>query len=160
MKRWIGGVVAAGLLTGAPGVAAQGVTVAGGASGYDLSGTGTSWVASVRVDGALVPTLRWQAGVAAFRYEAQSDKQVTLILPEAGVEWHPPLGLLPLYLGAGAGYDFESGGFEDEFTLHAALGLEMGVAPGVALRPELRVRAVDPWVGTMADFTLGVRFGR
>ena len=34
-------------------------------------------------------------------------------------------------------------------------------APGpLSLRPEIRVRAVDPWVGTVADFALGVRRGR
>lgn len=157
--RWSVAVVCA-LGLGAGSASAQSLTVAGGASSYDLSGTGTSWVASARVDGALAPTLRWQAGVALFRYEAQFDRDVTLVLPEAGLEWHPPVPGLPLYLGAGVGYDFESGGFEDEATLYGALGLDLSVAPGLSLRPEVRVRAVDPWVGTMGDFTLGLRFGR
>lgn len=144
---------------GAGAVAGQSVTLAAGASTYDLSGTGTSWVASARVDGDLAPTLRWQAGVGLFRYESQSDRQVTLVMPEAGVEWHPPLGVVPLYLGAGAGFAAQSAGQEDDPTLYAALGLDVPVAPSATLRPELRLRAVDPWVGVLADFSLGVRFG-
>lgn len=144
---------------GAADADAQSLTLAAGASAYDLSGTGTSWVVSARVDGALVPTLRWQAGAALFRYESQADRNVTLFMPEAGVEWHPPLGVVPLYLGAGAGFAAQSAGQEDDPTLYAALGLDVPVAPSATLRPELRLRAVDPWVGVLADFSLGVRFG-
>ncbi|MEQ9398798.1 MAG: hypothetical protein RJQ04_06475 [Longimicrobiales bacterium] len=158
MAMAVGLLAAAG--PGAGAVAAQSVTLAAGASSYDLAGTGTSWVASARVDGALAPTLRWQAGVGLFRYGSQADRKVTLIMPEAGVEWHPPLPMVPLYLGAGVGYAAQSAGQEDDPTLYAALGLDARVAPMISLRPELRVRAVDPWVGTLADFSLGVRFGR
>lgn len=134
---------------------AQGVTLGVGASSYDLSGTGTSPVVSVRYDAPVAQRVHWQAGVGFFRYGSQGGRNVEILMPEGGVELHALS--FPLYLGAGVGYTFESDGFEDEPTLYGALGLDLTIAERWALRPELRVRAVDPWVGTMADFTVGVR---
>lgn len=146
------------LTAGAGGLAGQSFTVAAGVSTYDLSGTGTEAVGSLRVDGPVAAGLRWQAGLGFFRYEAQFGDDRTLFLPEAGLEWHPPVGGLPLYLGAGVGANLERGPGDNDATLYGAVGLDLGTGD-FSLRPEVRVRAVDPWVGTMADFTLGLRFG-
>ena len=160
--RWVvevvmvAGVGLAGAL-GPSAASAQAISVGGGASSYDLSGTGTSWVAAARFDGPVWAGLRWQAGLSVFRYETQSGEDVTLGLPEAGVEWHLPLARVPLYVGAGAGYSLESGDADDAPTLYGAVGLDLELARGWGVRPEVRVRIVDPWVGTMGDFTLAVR---
>lgn len=139
-------------------MAAQSFTIAAGVSSYDLSGTGSEAVGSLRLDGPVATGLRWQAGLGLFQYEPQFGDESTLFLPEAGLEWHPPLGRVPLYIGAGVGANLETGPGENEPTLYGAIGLDLGAGASATLRPELRVRAVDPWVGTMADVTLGLRF--
>ena len=66
-------------------------------------------------------------------------------------------GKIPLIVGAGAGHTIGvRGNPTDELTLYAATGLEIEDRAGWAVRPELRLRAVKPWAGTIADFTLGV----
>lgn len=150
--------VAALMLALAPaaGEAQTGIGFAGGITNYDLSGTGNEAVLAVRVDRWLAASVRVEAGLGYFRYQDQANESSTMLLPELGVFVHPPLGPLPLYLGVGAGgFLAVSGTEESEATLFAAAGVEIPIAEGWFLRPEMRVRAVDPWTGVMADFTLG-----
>lgn len=133
------------------------VSVHAGAASYDLAGVGTSGIAAVRVEHRLAPRIDLQAGTGFFWYGTQGDQQVSMLLPEAGLLARPFAGL-PLLLGVGAGHTLElKGNLDDVFTLYGAVGLELEDEAGWAVRPELRVRAVDPWAGTIADFTLGVR---
>ena len=69
------------------------------------------------------------------------------------------MGLVgPFALGLGAGWAI---GLEDrtgdDLTVWAALGADFPLGADWSIRPEVRVRSVDPWVGTIADFALGVR---
>jgi hypothetical protein len=80
-----------------------------------------------------------------------------MLLPEMGLLARVPVGI-PLLFGVGVGHTLGvKGDPDDDATLYTALGLELEDRSGWAVRPELRVRAVDPWTGTIADFTIGVR---
>lgn len=100
-------------------------------------------------------TLSVEAGLGWFQDGQKGQGAVDLLLPEAGLR----VGLGgPFELGLGAGWAI---GLEDrsgdDLTLWASLSADVGIGADWALRPELRVRSVDPWVGTIADFALGIR---
>ena len=146
----------------APGAFAQadpGVTLLGGVSSYDLSGTGTTWVAGVEGDVSPLRHLGVAPAVLLFRYETQGGDNASFLFPELTVRFQVPVDRFRPYLGAGLGAGLAVEGPEqDDLTLHAALGTFVRLAPSWALRPEFRVRSVDPWTGTTGDFTLGVTY--
>ncbi len=142
-------------------VAAQGgLTLSAGPASWDLSGTGTGTTVALRYDRAFAHPrsfgpVSFEVGVGWFQDGQKGQGAVDLLLPEGGVR----VGLAgPLDLGVGAGWAI---GMEDRSgddpTLWAALGANLGLGGAWAVRPEIRLRAVDPWVGTVADFSLGIR---
>lgn len=149
------------LLTVPSSLSAQsGLTLSGGPASWDLSGTGTGTTVAVRWDRAVADPgplgpLSLELGLGWFQDGQTGQGAADLLLPEAGVRVGLPG---PLDLGAGVGLavgmEDRSG---DDLTLWASLGADLGFAPGWSLRPELRVRSVDPWVGTVADYGLGIR---
>lgn len=155
-------LVLASLLAPERGLAQDGTafTVSGGAAPYDLSGTGTSWVAGAELSRSLAGgVLVAEAGARLFAYKSQGGATITHLFPEAGLRLQAPLDGIRPYAGAGAGGSLTVRGRRDaEPTLHAVLGVLMRPGPDWCLRPEMRVRSVDPWVGTLADFTLGVGY--
>jgi len=133
------------------------LTVVGGAAGYDLSGDGTSWVAGAALEFVPASAIVIEPGARVFRYGPQFGPEVTYLLPEMSVQAQLPLGAIRPYLGGGAGGAFVvEGDASDELTLHAAVGARVRVDGRWSIRPELRLRSVDPWAGTLGDFTLGV----
>lgn len=146
----------------APGAFAQaepGVTLLGGASSYDLSGTGTSWVVGVEGDVSPLRHLGVAPAVRLFRYETQGGEEASFLFPELMVRFQLPVDRFHPYLGGGIGAGVAVEGPEqDDLTLHAALGTFVRLDTSWALRPEFRVRSVDPWTGTTGDFTLGVTY--
>lgn len=140
--------------------AQSGLTLSGGPASWDLSGTGTGTTVAFRWDRALahpsaVGPLALEVGLGWFQDGATGQGAVDLLLPEAGLRIGLP-GPLALGLGAGwaIGLEDRSG---DDLTLWTALGADLPIANEWALRPEIRVRSVDPWVGTIADYSLGIR---
>lgn len=141
------------------GVGAQEVTVAAGAASYDLSGVGTSWTASARYGHPLAGRVSLELGATVFGYETQGASDRLFLMPEIGVGMAFPAGPVAFVLSAGGGLSTAVKGSEEtEVTLHAALAMELPAAGRVALRPGVRYRAVDPWAGTVFEYTLGVRF--
>lgn len=136
------------------------LTVSGGPAPYDLSGTGTAWVVGAEVSRALAGRMLWvEAGTRLFSYQSQGESTITHLFPEAGLRLQLPVGPIRPYVGAGAGASaVVQGPGETELTLHALLGLRIAANPNWHLRPEMRVRSVDPWTGTVADFSLGVGY--
>lgn len=136
------------------------VTLSGGPASWDLSGTGTGTTFSLRWDRDLAHplvfgSLALEAGVGWFQDGQAGQGAVDLLLPEAGIR----MGLVgPFALGLGAGWAV---GLEDrtgdDITVWAALGADLFVASDWAIRPEVRVRSVDPWAGTIADYAVGIR---
>ena len=152
---WAGVVV--GLLAGSGAVEGQSrITASGGAAGYDLSGTGWSGTAGLQFERDIKPWLRFEVGSGVFWYETQAKRQVTMLLPEAGLAIQSG-SQVPIYLAAGLGRSFAIRGDQsDEMTLYGALGLSLPAAGVWTFRPEMRVRFIDPFVGSVAGFTLGV----
>ena len=151
-----GGLVALAVAV-APAEARQALSVAAGAAPYDLAGVGTSGTAAVRVEWPLGGRAELQAGTSFFWYGVQGDDASAFLFPEAGL-FVRPLGAVPLRVGAGVGHSVAvDGRSQADPTLFAALGVDVEDRAGWAVRPEVRVRAVDPWAGTVAELTLGVR---
>lgn len=133
------------------------IAASAGAASYDLSGVGTSGVAAVRLELPLRPGVEVQMGTGFFWYGTQFDREIAMLLPEVGIQTRPPIGI-PLLFGAGFGHTLGVKGSPDDApTLYVAAGLDIEDRAGWAIRPEIRIRAVDPWTGTIGDFTLGVR---
>ena len=142
-------------------VAAQsGLTLYGGPAGWDLSGTGTGTTVAFRWDRVLAdpPVLgpfSAEVGLGWFQDGETGQGAVDLLLPEAGLRVGLP-GPFDLGLGAGWAIGLEDRG-GDDLTLWTALAANVSIGTHWSLRPELRLRSVDPWVGTIGDYALGVR---
>lgn len=163
MRGMLRGGVVAGLLMALPGpggeARAQEITVAAGAASYDLSGVGTSWTASARYARPVVGRVSLELGAALFGYETQGSARRLFLMPEVGLGARLPAGAVAFNVSAGGGISAALEGDEEtEATLHAALSVDIPAAGRVALRPGVRYRAVDPWAGTVFEYTLGVRF--
>lgn len=179
-SSWIVAGIAPLLLVLATATAARaqlhpGLTVSAGAAPYDLSGTGTGVVVGLGADGELSRHLILEAGLRYFSYTPQfgpviagstvigppaEREDVGILFPELSVQLQLPLGTVNPYLGAGAGgAAVVEGSGESKVALHGTAGARIGLAGRWSLRPELRVRSVDPFTGSMGDLTLGVRYG-
>jgi len=156
------------LLVPAPAIAQDGdrgsAAVLGGVSQYDLSGTGTSAVVSLRGTTALERPLLLEGALAYLPYTSQGSSRVHHVLPEvqAQLQWVRD-GIRP-YLGAGVGASFarweaddfgDGGRTETDLTVSGAGGVRWPLGPAWAIQGELRIRAIDPWTGTTADWGLG-----
>ena len=159
-------LLAAVLLAGAPGEAAAqrsaALTVGGGLAPYDLSGVGTSWVAGGELSTPVGGLMLAEAGSRIFRYEPEAGRHVTHLFPSAGLYLDAGGRDFRVYTGGGVGLSLVPEGRGDtELTLHAAGGFRIRIRPRWLVRPEIRVRSVDPWTGTTGEFTVGMtyRFG-
>ncbi len=92
------------------------------------------------------------------RRATRASADVSLLFPEMQLQLVRPHGLLRPFLGAGAGLSLDSrdtapGG---ELAPSAGAGFRMLLAPNWSGRAELRLRAIDPWTGSAAEWTLGL----
>ncbi len=133
-----------------------------GVSQYDLSGVGTVPTASFRATTGLERAILGELALAYFAYTSQGDRQVNHVLPELQIQTQWPREGLRPYLGVGGGFSrawIDVSGesvSETEPTLSLAGGLRLPVTAGWILQAELRVRTIDPWTGTSADWGLGL----
>jgi hypothetical protein len=141
----------------APAARSLEVSVAGGPSGYDLSGTGTALAV-----GAQLP---WRPGrpfvvepaVMFFTYSSQFETRINYLMPEVSLQAEAELKRVRPFAGVGLGAALRiSGPSETDLTLHATAGMRVELSRTWGLRGELRVRSIDPWVGSTADFLFGV----
>ena len=141
------------------------LVLGGGVSNFDLSGTGNVPVFSARVTQDLGSNVVVEGGVVFAKPDQQFGPS-TLIIPEAQLQYHFPIGRFTPYLGAGIGAARESAdGFETDWTptISFAGGTRIAVNDRVGVFGELRIRGFGwDFVGTMADITGGVaiRLGR
>jgi hypothetical protein len=139
-----------------------GVALMGGAAQYDLSGTGTTGVVSLRVDD--MPK-RWLVTELAFGFlhpPMQSGARETLLIPEGQIQVQAPFSHVMPYLGLGGGAVFAHGEGRSETsgTASVATGLRI-VLPNVpvTLQAELRVRGIGKsFSGSTAEWTGGLRW--
>jgi hypothetical protein len=129
-----------------------------GPSPYDLSGTGTGFVAALELSWRPVPGLMIEPGMTYFTYESQFSERIHYLMNELSVQGELPRGRVHPFLGGGAGFARvldESDG-ELELTLHAVGGLRVDLSQSWAARAELRLRSVRPWTGNTADILFGL----
>jgi hypothetical protein len=149
-------LLAATVSVAAPGVAQTRLVVSGGPAEYDLSGTGWSGTVGAHVELPIRDWARAELGSGAFWYRTQGDTRVVMLLPEVGAAFQAPPAF-PVYLGLGAGYTLGvAGDPPNEPTVYGALGFSFAPTEDWTIRPEMRVRSIDPFVGVIAGFTLGV----
>lgn len=133
------------------------LTLDAGVAPYDLSGTGTTGVvglaSELRVGSVFIvePTVRF------VRYTTQFQSTTSILLPELSLQIQAPLGAVRPYIGAGGGGAFQvEGPADNDPTLHVALGIRTSLGNRWGLRTEARLRSVDPFHGSMVDFTAGI----
>lgn len=157
----LGAIVVAPLGAGAQRADRLSVSVVAGSGEYDLGGTGTG----TSFNGAVTwrplnRVLVVESNVGLFRTTPEPGVRSTLLLPELGVQAEVRLGRVRPFIGGGVGQARESvqGYTSDwETTLHGVLGARLALGAGWGVRLEGRVRAVDPFAGTVADFGVGLQ---
>jgi hypothetical protein len=134
------------------------VSVLAGPSQYDLAGTGTTPFVALRLDLPVHRRLVLEPGFAYLSYESQGGARIHHVLPEAQLHVTGVGDAFRPYLGGGIGASWATSAADDEIdlTLSVATGLRVRAGSGWILRGELRVRAIDPWTGTTADWGVGV----
>ena len=134
-------------------------TFVAGALQYDLSGTGTTGFVGVRVDRALRRLLLLEAGVTYAQYTPDvADKTLALLFPEVQLQLQGSSSRLRPFVGAGIGPAFTWGGGETntELSLSAGVGARYDMSDVWGLRGEIRLRTIDPFVGSAAEWTAGI----
>jgi hypothetical protein len=133
------------------------VAIMGGASQYDLSGTGTRAFGGVRAHIPLRQRLLVEPGVTYMNYRLQGTLRgpvVTMWFPEVQLQAELPVGGVRPYVGLGGGIAVESllGERGVDPTASMAAGVRIPLPGGWGIGGEMRVRAVDPFAGTTADW--------
>lgn len=136
------------------------VSVVGGVSQFDLSGTGTTGVIGVRGDLAARRWLLLEGGLTVFRPNEQFDQRRTYVIPEVQVQAQVPHHRVRPYLGLGVGSLLASRDLSPQRALSGALGTRVLLRDArVNLRAELRVRGIgEGFSGAVAEWTLGTGF--
>ena len=136
------------------------LSVMGGVSQFDLSGTGTAPFGAIRVDVPLVFIIA-EGSLGVFRPNESSGTS-TYIIPEAQIQWQILPFLVKPYIGIGGGlFKAISGPSKaSEVTASASAGVRLSVPLiGAGLRGEVRVRGIGSgFGGSAAEWTLGVSF--
>lgn len=135
------------------------VSVMGGISQYDLSGTGTTPFAAARLTVPLLFAVA-EGSIGIMRPDEQSGTH-TYIIPEVQLQWQLFPLLVKPYVGIGAGM-FQAisgpGTHTSVFTGSASAGIRVAVPViGAGLRAELRVRGIGSGFGSSAaEWTAGL----
>lgn len=135
------------------------IVASAGLAPYDLSGTGTTGIYGLSAAFPLQSVLVAETGVRYLHYGSQFGRSTSYLMPEAGLQVEPVLqGPVRPYLGVGAGPALVLDGGTGNIlaTLYAALGARIPFGDGWLLRPEARLRSVDPWHGSDLELTAGL----
>lgn len=134
------------------------VSLAGGVSHYNLSGTsGTSALGAIRLD---VPVLIAvvEGSVAVFR-PREAGVTHTYVIPEAQLQWQLFPAVVRPYIGLGGGLIKSVGSSSisrSDLTLSAAAGVRVGIPlTPLGVRGEVRLRSIGGFSDHAAEFTLG-----
>lgn len=135
------------------------IVASAGLAPYDLSGTGTTGIYGLSAAFPLQSVLVAETGVRYLHYGSQFGRSTSYLMPEVGLQVQAALrASVHPYLGVGAGPALVRDGDTGNIvaTLHAALGARIPLGDGWLLRPEARLRSVDPWAGSDLELTAGV----
>jgi hypothetical protein len=142
-----------------PAVPRPAFSVVGGVSQFDLSGTGSTPFAAVRLEVPITAFIL-EGSLGALRPKEQIGTR-TYIVPEAQLQWQLfPIVIHP-YLGAGVGWFRAVSGPDphpNDLTVSASGGVRVNLPfAGLRLRGELRVRGIGPgFTGSAAEWTVGL----
>jgi hypothetical protein len=139
-----------------------GIVLLGGAAQYDLSGTGTTGVISLRLDHMPKRWLVTEASLGYLHPPMQFGGRETLLIPEGQLQVQLPFNYVMPYLGIGGGWVFAHGDGRSERTGTASVATGLRVvlpnAP-ISLQAELRVRGIGKsFSGSTAEWTGGLRW--
>jgi hypothetical protein len=149
------------LVTGLPGIGSgqgRALAVVGGAWEYDLSGTGTSGFGGLRLELPVHRILIVEPGLTYARYSTQFDAGVSYLIPDLQAQVQVPGRWVRPFLGAGVGlaYAWGDGASVTDLSLSGSAGLRVRLAELWSARTELRVRSIDPFHGSAAEWTFGI----
>lgn len=138
------------------------LSVHGGVSQFDLSGTGTAPALAFRAAYAFNSVIRLEAGVgwSGPEQDFQLDRN-SLWTPEVQVQFALPTRVSP-YLGLGGGAAFETGwelgsGPGSRVSVSASGGVRVHMTRSWGLAGELRVRGIGGgFEASAAEWTLGL----
>ena len=137
----------------------QAIHVGFGASSFDLSGTGSTFVGTLRYTRTVTGPLFVEVGTAFFNYTNQFGGEQTYLFPEVSVALKVPRGPLRPYLATGGGFTVAlkgDAGFRP--TLHVGAGVDWLLSRAFGLRVDFRLRSIDPFAGNTSDVTAGPLF--
>jgi hypothetical protein len=143
-------------------LAQRAVTLAGGASNYDLQGaTGTDWVISVRAESPIGPYVVAEPSATFLRWQPIAGTKTTYLIGELSFQAQGYVGRrLRPYIGGGLGVSTPTrrlpGNSQTFFALHAAAGGRLYVTRGWGIRGEFRARAIRPFSSRTYEVTLGI----
>jgi hypothetical protein len=134
------------------------VLFSGGLSQYDLQGVGTSGVVAVRAQLPVTRRLVSEAAIVYMAFDNQFGPRTRQFMPEAQLQADLLTGGVRPYLGVGAGLSHArlAGFSTTELTVSTAGGMRVDLGSRWIAAGELRIRAIDPWAGSTADWTVSV----
>ena len=145
-----------------PRIATSGIAVTGGASTFDLSGTGTATIFGLRAYGELGSRfVVGELGLSTMSPREQFDRRVTYLAPEAQLQVQLPFAGIRPYLGIGVGSWVSTQAGDDRRTRMAvsgAVGMRLlPQAAPVGLVLEGRLRGIgEGFGGATADLNAGL----
>ena len=133
------------------------VSVVGGVTQYDLSGTGSAFIAGAHLDRRVRPWLIGDASLRVLRPVEQFRERSWYAIPELQLQLQTPRGVVRPYVGAGGGWFV---GPQWRGTASGALGLRyVGRETPLGARAELRVRGIGrTFSGAAAEWSLGAAY--
>ena len=167
----------AALLAAAP-VGAQGqdlesghIALGGGYGSYDLNGTGSTGIFTLRVGAPVAPSFGWEIAVSYLSPGDGDVVNVNMFLPELQLQLMKAFGKFTPYLGIGAGASIMTTGpftvagvefdgeTEIDFAPSASLGARAGLTDSVGLFAEGRIHGIEiDFTGTVAELVGGLSF--
>lgn len=137
------------------------LTVMAGLVQYDLEVSGNANVTGVRVDLPLGRFVIVEPGITSFRHTGDNvGEDAVLAIPELAVQLQGHFGRVRPFAGGAIGYVFASGAGAERSrsSLAGSAGVRMNLRPQVLVRAELRLRGIDSFAGSMAEWTIGLGY--
>lgn len=136
------------------------ISLAGGISQFDLSGTGTSALLGARADIELNRWLVTEGSLTGMRPDEQFTQKVTYIIPELQLQLQAPLRVVRPYIGLGGGFARRTAeGLSDNIKTVSGAGGVRFLVPNSKLvaQGELRLRGLgSSFTGSSAEWTAGL----
>jgi hypothetical protein len=162
--RLLRAVITLGVLTLAAGALprrglaqVQALALVAGAWSYDLSGTGTTGFGGLRLEMPVQRLVVIEPGLTYARYTSQGGQGVSYLIPEFQGQLQIPGRVVRPFLGAGLGLALVWAGLGStaDLALSSSAGVRVRLGDRWTGRAELRVRSIDPFHGSVAEWAFG-----